>query len=264
MHTTPTVPTSKTLVILGEAPGEEEEKTNTPFVGPSGNLLRQQLMPKAGLDISEWHITNVFQTRPPNNDLKAWTANKTELKSLGLTPTGSPIQKRYLLPRFQPQLSTTEKLIQTLRPNLIVALGATAQWFLLSDDRIGTFRGSFFQTRFGCPAISTFHPAAALREYKMVPVITMDLIKARQFLDGSLPDPIRRELWYDPTFPDIMKVYARFRMRSSEPFGVDIETCPSIDQITTISFSFPDLGICIPFWDKNAPAGSDPSYWPEP
>lgn len=261
MYTVPSLPASKTLVLLGEAPGEEEQRADAPFVGPSGSLLRKTIFPAAGLDIEAWHITNVFQQRPPNNQLaKNWCATKTEHKKLGLTPIGQPIEKRYLLPEYWPQVHTTRDLLRSLQPDLIVALGGKAQWLLSGDDRIGTFRGTFFESPYGT-AISTFHPAAALREYKMVPIITMDLIKVRTFIEGTLPTPLARTLIVNPSFDEIEETLQLFHNRPHEPIGVDIETWPSIAQMTTISFSFPDYGICIPIFDKNAPPPR--SYWPD-
>lgn len=264
MWTQPSAPTSRTLVLLGEAPGSEEEKSGQPFVGASGRLLTQ-ILEAAGLSRASWHVTNVFQQRPPNNDLKAWTANKTELKKMCLQPVGSPITKRYLLPAYWPQVERTKALLQSLKPDLVVALGGKALWLLSDDDRIGTFRGTFFPVSWlpGTQAIATFHPAAVLREYKMLPIAQMDLQKAASWIAGTLPAPLRRTLIINPTWDEIAHAYAWFRSHPRESVGVDIETAPSVAQITTISFSTPTFGICIPFWNKDAPAGRE-NFWPQP
>lgn len=259
MHTPPIKKTDRTFVLLGEAPGADEEREGRPFVGASGQLLRNTLFPQAGLDIDEWHITNVFQRRPPENNLKAWTANKTEHRALGLAPRGAPIDKRYLLPEYWPQVERTIALLEQLEPDIIIAFGGKAQWLLSNDDRIGMFRGAFFQSPYG-QVLSTFHPAAVLREFKMLPVATMDLIKVRLHLEGKLAPPMKRRIWHDPTMLEIAQVYSRFATQPHRPLGVDIETAPAIDQITTISFSFPEEGICIPLWDRHAPEGKE-NYW---
>lgn len=253
-------PGGKTLLILGEAPGAQEESENTPFVGASGRLLTG-LLANAGLDRAHFHLTNVFQLRPQDNKLDLhWTANKTEHKKLGLIPRGAPLQKRYLLPDYWPQVEATRQRLLELQPDLVIGVGAKAQWLLTGDDRIGTFRGTFFNVPWlNCPALTTFHPAAVLREYKMLPVVLMDLIKVRLFLTGELQQPLRRRLYINPTWDEIELVYHQLRA-TREPLGVDIETCPSIGQITTISFSTPTLGICIPLWDKDA-VGVEPSVY---
>ena len=172
MHTPPSVPTSKTLVLLGEAPGADEERLGTPFVGTSGQQLTQ-LMAEAGLNRDEWHLFNVFSKRPPNNDLTPWTGNKSDFKALGVVPRGTPFnvqgKKRYLLPDYWWHLEECHKRLDELRPDLIVCLGGTALWALTSESAIGTYRGNFFQTRWG-RALATFHPAAILYQYSNRPL----------------------------------------------------------------------------------------------
>lgn len=255
--------TPPVLVILGEAPGAEEEAAGVPFVGASGRLLRRELFPKAGLDIDQWHILNVFQDRPPNNDLKLWTRNKTELKKEGISlldfpfRAATPLAKRYLHPDYHWHLEELDARLRALKPDLIICLGATALWAISGESAIGTHRGTFFNSPYGL-AIATYHPAAILRQWSNLPLAWSDLRKAARHLAGTLPPPLRREVFYDPTPIELAQVYARF-LQFKEPLGVDIETCPAIGQITTISFATPTLGICIPIWDK-APGGRGNVY----
>src|SRR4051794_32628916 len=85
-------------LIVGEAPGEEEDKAGRPFIGSSGRLLNR-LLSQAGFPVelddrgnrlkSPFHFTNVFTRRPPDNDLKKhWTLTKSELQKLGYSVTG--------------------------------------------------------------------------------------------------------------------------------------------------------------------------------
>jgi len=242
---------SKTLVLLGEAPGAEEEKAGVPFIGSSGRLLREGLLRDAGLDADDFHILNTFSQRPDNNDLKNWTVNKTEAKKLGLDwqTLGPPLHKRYLLPQYQPLLRETRRTLDAIQPDLIVGLGATALWFLSNESTITNFRGTFFNTPWGTEAICTFHPASILYQWSNYPIAWADLRKVRQKLNADLPAPLRREFVINPTFAEMANAYARLNQTTSE-IGVDIETAPSIAQITTISFSVPTFGICIPIWDK--------------
>lgn len=260
MYTAPTSPSSRNLVILGEAPGADEEIAKQPFVGSSGRLLRDRLFPDAGLDVDQWHILNTFLKRPPGNDLKNWTANKTELKKLGLIPQGAPLKGRYLLPEHAWQLEELHQRLAELKPDLILAMGATALWALSGESAITTYRGNFFQTRYG-RALATYHPAATLYQWSNMPLTWADLNKVRMYLDGSLPSPLRRRLWINPSFAEIACVYARFARNPSLELGVDIETCPSIGQITTVSFASISEGICIPIWDRYAGRETQ-NYWP--
>jgi hypothetical protein len=78
------------------------------------------------------------------------------------------------------------------------------------------------------------------------------LTKVNEFLAGTLPEPLQREFYINPTFSEIEHVYSQFAADPRAVLGVDIETTPSQAQITTVSFSTPTLGICLPIWDRYA------------
>lgn len=249
-HSAAPCTTRPVLVLLGEAPGSEEESKGLPFVGPSGTLLRRTLLPLAGLSADDFHILNVFTDRPPGNDLTAWTANKTELKKLGQKPVGSPLNKRYLLAEHQRHLAELDTRLRELKPDLIIALGGTALWALSGDGAIGTHRGTFLRTPYGL-AIATYHPAALLRQWSNLPLAVADLRKAAGHLAGTLAAPLKRKVCINPSWQEMLEVYTAFRANPTAVLGVDIETAPAIDQITTISFGTPELCICIPLWDRH-------------
>ncbi len=257
------IPTSKTLLLLGEAPGAEELASGLPFTGAAGRLLRDVLLPQAGLDITQWNITNVFTASLPPNDLKSWTLTKTDYRRLtGAPPPNSPppLSKRYLHPDHHWHLHELASRLATLQPDFIICLGATAYWAITGASGIANGRGTIFRTPWGA-GIATYHPAAILREWSMLPFAWADLNKARQHLEGTLPAPLRRTLWYNPTLQEIAQVYHRFRAHPEWTLGVDIETAPSTAQITTISFGTPTESICIPLWDRYAVRGAE-NYWP--
>lgn len=268
MFTRPTVSSPKTLVILGEAPGADEEIAGIPFVGNAGKML-SDIMEQAGLDRREWYILNTFLKRPPNNDLKDtdWTLNKTEWKAeYGTVPPSEPpsLKKRHLRLEHHWQIAELHARLRALKPDLIVAMGATALWALTGEDAITLYRGNFFTSPFG-PAIATLHPASVLYMYSNLPLLWADLVKVRMWLEGSLPQPMRRRLWVNPTLREVEAVYRRWSTsKQSDLMGVDIETCPSIDQITTVSFALEGEGICIPFWDRYAVDVSKQNYWASP
>lgn len=252
------------LVVLGEAPGSDEERTGIPFVGQAGKTL-DELMREAGLDRREWHVLNTFIERPPENDLRdvRWTLNKTEYRrEFGCNPPSSPppLKKRYLRPEHHWQLAELSERLRAIQPDLILAMGATALWALTAQDAITSYRGNFFLSPFGS-AIATFHPAAVLYMFQNRPVLWADLVKVRKWLDGTLMPPMKRRLWFDPSFEEIETVYKSFRRRPLDLLGVDIETAPSIAQITTISFSTEREGICIPFWNKDELVRERQNYW---
>jgi uracil-DNA glycosylase family 4 len=131
------------LMIVGEAPGEQEDLQGEPFVGPAGKLLDNMLR-AIGLarDATEPEravfICNTLKCRPPRN------RNPEPAESARCAP--------YL-----------ERQIALVRPKLLLAMGRfAAQSLLGSDEAIGKLRGRVHQ-RAGVPVIVTYHPAYLLR-----------------------------------------------------------------------------------------------------
>lgn len=251
----------KKLLLLGEAPGEEEVKAGQPFVGPSGKFLRNVLLPKAGWDFSNFTVANVVNTQPPRNLFKEFTLSKTDLKKAGLPILGPQWSRRHLLPEIYHESQATLSWIKAQNFDFIICLGGTALWLLTGDNRIGLFRGTIGRGGNGLPGfLATYHPAAILREYGMLPIAWADLRKAREHLGGTITPPLRRTFVYNPTWDEMERSYSYFGDRRDQRLGVDIETAPSIGQITTISFATPEHAICIPIWDKDAPVQSRNVY----
>lgn len=251
MYSPPTEDSPHTILLIGEAPGEEEEKQGKPFIGSSGKLL-DELLSISGFTRAQCHITNVFTERPPGNDLKQWTLTKTDLRKLGFSETGRlpQLSKRYLHPEREPELSRLRQELSEIRPDLIIALGGTALWALTGDGRITQGRGVLWDTDYGGRAIATYHPAAILRQWDLRPVAWADLRKARRWLLGALEPPLDRQLYINPSEEELALVYERFAAQPSDLLGVDIETAPGCDQITTVAIATPSLGVCIPLWDR--------------
>ncbi len=260
----PTVPSTQRIVVLGEAPGPDEVIAGKPFVGASGHLLRNTILPIAELNPNQCYIGNVFVTQPPENILKNITYNKVELRRMGTFSNLPPLGRRYIdaSSTWAKQVQLTKEWLQQVKPDLIIALGGTALWLLTGDDRIGLFRGNFIDTNFG-PVLGTYHPAAIQRQWDFMPFVWADLNKVKQFLNKTIDKPRKRRFYVNPTFAEIELVYQQFKAMPSTILGVDVETCPSIGQITTVSFSSETLGICIPIWNKyGSPA--DHNFWQSP
>lgn len=125
-------------LLIGEAPGEQEDKQGEPFVGKAGQLLDNILL-ACGLDRNnDVYIANVLKCRPPGNR----NPSRDEISCC----------QNYLAQQ-----------IQHIQPTLIVALGRFAvQTLLNTDQSIGKLRGTLHQYQ-GIPLIATFHPAYLLR-----------------------------------------------------------------------------------------------------
>lgn len=170
-------PKNARLVLVGEQPGDQEDRTGRPFVGPAGAHLDEALE-EAGLDRREIYVTNA---------VKHFKHEVSGSRRIGKTPLVSEINA------CRPWL---ESELQTLQPELIVALGAVAARSLFNESvTIAEVRGKFFQNDQGLNLIVTFHPSAALRHpvdderKRIAAALIEDLKRARHFLeDLSRPD----------------------------------------------------------------------------
>ena len=144
------------LLFVGEAPGEDEDKTGRPFVGRAGQLLTKMIQ-GMGLAREQVYICNVLKTRPPNN------RTPTPEESLACAP--------YLYEQ-----------IAIVNPEVIVTLGRPASHLLLQTaEAMGRLRGSWhefvippappgytFASDFAglrFPVMPTYHPSYILRSY---------------------------------------------------------------------------------------------------
>ena len=131
------------LMIIGEAPGQEEDEQGIPFVGRAGQLLNKMLS-AINLDRKDIYITNVVPWRPPQNR----------------TPTDKEILE--FLPFLQRQ-------IEIIKPQILYILGTTAAKAILSTPlSLGKLRGKWYQYKtlnLGSPidVLVSYHPAFLLR-----------------------------------------------------------------------------------------------------
>jgi DNA polymerase len=128
------------LMLIGEAPGAEEDAKGRPFVGRAGQLLDKQIA-AMNLTRQQVYIGNIAKTRPPNNRVP--------------TPEEAALWMPWL-----------EKQIQIIGPTVIVSLGATSAKYLLDQPKLAITRvRGTWQTWRGIDLMPTFHPAYLLRSY---------------------------------------------------------------------------------------------------
>lgn len=146
------------LMVVGEAPGSEEDRTGRPFVGAAGRLLDTLLL-SAGFRREEVYICNVLKCRPPGNR------------------DPRPEEIRTCAPYLRRQ-------IELVAPRTIVALGRfAAQTLLETDASLTRLRGIEHQYR-GIPVLVTYHPAALLRNPAWTRAAWEDLQRLRRIYDG--------------------------------------------------------------------------------
>ena len=209
------------IVIVGEAPGEEEVRVGLPFVGKSGEYL-DGLLKQAGINREDCWVTNVCKYQPPHNDMKRLPEIRIKLED---------------------QIANLWKEIDSIKPNVIVPLGNTALQAITGKTNITNYRGSILRTAKGqYKAVPTFHPAHVLRQrggeipdYKLNVVLKLDLIRAREqslFPEYKVP---RRLLRVVRTTADL---YAFFRANKHHSIvSVDIETSKCIPICIGLAFS---------------------------
>lgn len=239
------------ILILGEAWGAHEEEAGMPFVGPSGLLLNLMLA-HAGIERKDCYLTNVFNFRPENNDLTKLCGPRQD----ALAGYPAITKGRYVHAKYKTELDRLYREIETVRPNLILALGATACWALQLSGGIKRLRGYITGSRYG-KVLPSYHPAAVLREYKLRPILMADIGKAAR--ESTFPEvrQVAREIWTNPSLADL----AAFEpyINASPELSIDIETIG--DQITCIGFA-PTTTRCLVvsfFIDDKARANS---FWP--
>ena len=145
-------PKSK-IMLIGEAPGANEDEEGLPFVGRAGTLL-DKMLASINLDRKKVYISNIINYRPPNNR----------------RPTDEEI-KRYL-----PFIA---KHIEIINPKILVLLGSTAMNALIGNQVvISKMRGKWIERKFGnckTSVIITFHPAFLMRQPAQKKMAWIDL-----------------------------------------------------------------------------------------
>ena len=134
---------SADIMIIGEAPGYDEERLGEPFVGQAGQKL-DGILKAMGVDRKNTYITNIVKYRPamPNQTTNNRQATSEELDA------------------FMPFI---RKEIEIVAPKVIIALGVTsAQALLASNESVASLRGKFHQFN-GIPLRVSFHPSYILQ-----------------------------------------------------------------------------------------------------
>jgi DNA polymerase len=178
----PEGPIPARIMLVGEAPGADEERIGRPFQGASGQELSRMLT-EAGIMRSECFITNVCRVRPPKNDLDNFIARTKKER----TDAHTLVQGKYVLQPIREGLDLLAKEIQMVQPNIIIALGGTSLWALTEINGITKWRGSMLHSNLGgrtTQVIPTIHPAAVLREWSFRAIAISDLRRAAQYRDG--------------------------------------------------------------------------------
>jgi DNA polymerase len=163
------------IMFIGEGPGADEDAQGEPFVGRAGQLLNNMIN-AMGIRREDVYIANVVKCRPPQNR----TPERDECDTCG----------PYLM-----------RQVSVVRPEIIVALGATAAKYLLGvNDSMGNLRGHIYDFHpvaphaaperdpdFTTKLVVTYHPAYLLRDPRQKKETWADLQMVMKYLGMSLP-----------------------------------------------------------------------------
>jgi len=148
------------IVLIGEAPGKNEDEQGLPFVGAAGNFLNEMLA-TVGMVRSDIYITNIVKYRPPNN--------RDPL----------PEEKKAFWPYLVRQLDV-------IQPKIVVTLGRHSMEYFLPNQKISMIHGQPKRITFGNTKliiVPLYHPAAALYNGSMRNILIEDFMKLPKIID---------------------------------------------------------------------------------
>lgn len=183
-------PDDAEVIVIGEAPGREEDRTGRPFVGQSGQLIREELR-KTGF--KSVYITNVVKCRPPDNR----DPKPEEIKAC----------RQYL-----------DEEIRTVGSKYVLTLGRFSSKSVLKKSKITLDHGQIV-TMSGFTGLPAYHPAYCLRDPSKLPALQSDLKRLRNEIDGVKH---KEPKWAVVTFKNIGQFVDAFA--NAGEFSYDVET----------------------------------------
>lgn len=192
------------IMLVGEAPGADEERQGIPFVGAAGKKLND-ILRSVGVKREELFVTNLVRCRPPGNRT----------------------------PAVEEQRQCSDYLLQEIsavNPKVILALGVSTMKFLTGVGKVGDARGRFLPAAKGlristAKILGTYHPAAILHKGEdraMQEAIAQDLALAVRTAHPERQREHRRALFFPP-WDDDQAITALASLRSCKVLAVDCE-----------------------------------------
>jgi DNA polymerase len=156
-------PANAEILFIGEGPGFHENEQGRPFVGAAGKFL-EELLGKVGLHRDQVFITNVVKCRPP--------ANRDPQPDEVETCTSNYLDRQ----------------IQAINPKVIVTLGRYSMGLFIPNAKISSIHGQAMHIK-GRLVVPMYHPAAALHQASLKPVVESDFAKLPQLIVKAADAP---------------------------------------------------------------------------
>jgi uracil-DNA glycosylase len=267
----PLGPTSAKVMIVGAQPTINDIRAGRPFAGVSGKELSKMLH-EVGFIETECYLTYVSLNRLAGDEKYAFAKNKTEAKKVGI----DPLFGKYPKPELLAELEGFNNTIETVRPNLIIALGEMALWATTGQSGITKWRGSVLQGLTGVKVVPTYAPDKILKKWDWRWIAVQDLRRA--YRESDYPE-IRVPPYKFVIRPNLETVVQWIQNRLIEAVGrphnrstglspatdtvgtplllsVDIETRAGHIECLALATSKLDA-ICIPLMTRD----SNDGYW---
>ena len=272
-------------MLVGEAPGGDEDRIGRPFVGAAGYELDRELG-QAHWDRRAFFVTNVCHSRPPGNEIEFFFAKRNEAKRERLVEVAGRFPRQPVLDG----LSQLQSDIDSIHPTLIIALGNTALWALTGQTGIMRWRGSIIAAAggpvdgHGIKTIVGLHPAYILREHILRFLAVADLKRAKH--ESEFPE-IRRPTWHFTIPRSPADVHNWFgdqglltdecnpNARHQQPLAADVENVIGSGDLICLGFASDESNaLCVPFIRRteereqtgltaaaDSDTGRSPHYW---
>ena len=263
------------VMIIGEAPGADEEIAGKPFIGASGHEL-DRMLGEAGISRAECFVTNVCRVKPPDyykkgkritNDIGQWIStgkNKPSAKFYPQTPgEWSALRDRWVKPQIAEGNQRLLLEIESVRPNVIIPVGNLSMWALTGRWGISKWRGSMLYgwNLHGPKIIPTFHPAYVLRSWSERAITVSDLRRAARFRNGEAYTVPEWRFTLHPPFESACQILGELHRKLENEacrISFDLETRAGHIACAGLSWNATNA-ICIPLMCAESSEG----YWNE-
>jgi len=205
-----TGPPNAKILLVGEAPGAEEDRQGKPFIGQAGRTL-DLLLSNAGISRHDCLITNVAKERPPGNKIAFYYEDKKCTRP-------KPIMQEWI--------KELKKEIEFYNPNIVIPLGAIALQTICGISGIQAYRGYIMESTLvpRQKVLPTYHPQAVGYDWKLHFPTIMDLRKAVKESEISKLPKDNRKLNCTSTKLEYIGYLKWLLKEHKGPIAVDIET----------------------------------------
>ena len=243
------------LLILGELYSSEDAQNGKPFTDGNGRFLKAMLN-QVGIDPKRTAWDVVFPiTAARGSVLSLFGPKDSGVPNLRFLKKG-----QYLRREYGHYLMELWQRINTLQPNLILALGDAAMWAVSSETSLKYARGYITPAHKALPnrkVLPTYSPKQIAQTYTNKPYWLADLTKAAREMMFPEIRPPKHIIRIEPSLADMEEFFTDYLL-PADAISVDLENKP--EMITCIGFApNPEQALVVPFYDARKPDGN---YWP--